>query len=147
MKTGENWQQKHYSQETRPRESMIRRTVDPRKLLPRSVALSFRSFFVLAAAVLAAPMPSLLAQPNPAQPSPATLHTNPLNLDPTVRDGFQHFYILDYEGAISRFESVLAAHPDDPMASGYVLMATVFRELYRQDLLDTTYYAHDSFLT
>jgi hypothetical protein len=26
-------------------------------------------------------------------------------------------------------------------------MATVFRELYRQDLLDTTYYAHDSFLT
>jgi hypothetical protein len=26
-------------------------------------------------------------------------------------------------------------------------MATVFRELYHQDLLDTTYYAHDSFLT
>ena len=82
-----------------------------------------------------------------AQANPGVGHTNPLNLDPTVRDGFQHFYILDYEGALSRFESVLATHPDDPMASGYVLMATVFRELYRQDLLDTTYYAHDSFLT
>ena len=33
------------------------------------------------------------------------------------------------------------------MAYGYVQMATVFRELYHQDLLDTTYYAHDSFLT
>ena len=32
------------------------------------------------------------------------------------------------------------------MAFGYVQMATVFRELYHI-LLDTTYYAHDSFLT
>ena len=47
----------------------------------------------------------------------------------------------------SCFESVLKAHPQDPMAYGYVLMATVFRELYHQDLLDTTYYAHDNFLT
>ena len=74
-------------------------------------------------------------------------HTDPLNLDPVVRDGYEHFYILDYEGALSRFESVLKEHPQDPMAYGYVQMATVFRELYHQDLLDTTYYAHDSFLT
>ena len=33
------------------------------------------------------------------------------------------------------------------MAAAYVLMVTIFRELYHQDLLDTTYYAHDSFLT
>ena len=33
------------------------------------------------------------------------------------------------------------------MAYGYLQMATVFRELYHQDLLDTTYYAHDSFLS
>jgi tetratricopeptide (TPR) repeat protein len=82
-----------------------------------------------------------------AQTKPSDLHTNPLNLDPAVHDGFQRFYILDYDGAISYFETVLAAHPQDPMASGYVLMATIFRELYLQDLLDTTYYAHDSFLT
>jgi tetratricopeptide (TPR) repeat protein len=81
------------------------------------------------------------------QHAPNSLHTAPLNLDPIVREGYQLFYILDYDGALSRFESILAAHPQDPMASNYVLMATIFRELYHQDLLDTTYYAHDSFLT
>ncbi|HWG16636.1 MAG TPA: hypothetical protein VN678_02155 [Acidobacteriaceae bacterium] len=75
------------------------------------------------------------------------LHTDPLNLDPLVREGYGRFYILDYDGAIEYFEKVLKAHPQDPMAYGYLQMATVFRELYHQDLLDTTYYAHDSFLT
>jgi tetratricopeptide (TPR) repeat protein len=75
------------------------------------------------------------------------LHTAPLNLDPMVREGYQRFYILDYDGALARFEIVLGSHQQDPMAANYVLMATVFRELYHQDLLDTTYYAHDSFLT
>jgi len=79
--------------------------------------------------------------------SDANVHTDPLNLDPEVRAGYQCFYNLDFDGAISRFESVLKSHPQDPMAYGYVQMATVFRELYHQDLLDTTYYAHDSFLT
>ncbi len=73
--------------------------------------------------------------------------TYPLNLDPTVRDGFEHFYNLDYDGAMQRFEAVLRAHPNDPMANAYVLMDTIFRELYRQDLLDTTYYARENFLS
>ena len=83
----------------------------------------------------------------PPQAGPASQHSDPLNFDPAVRDGFDHFYILDFDGALSRFEAVLKAHPQDPMAFGYVQMATVFHELYHQDLLDTTYYAHDSFLT
>ncbi len=83
----------------------------------------------------------------PPQAYDAAQHSDPLNFDPVVREGFEHFYILDFDGALSRFESVLKAHPQDPMAYGYVQMATVFRELYHQDLLDTTYYAHDSFLT
>ncbi len=74
-------------------------------------------------------------------------HADPLNFDPLVKDAYVHFYNLDYDGALSRFEQVLKAHPDDPMASGYVLMVTIFKELYHQDLLDTTYYARDSFLT
>ena len=90
---------------------------------------------------------TIAASPLHAQAQPNTLHTNPLNLDPAVHEGFQRFYILDFDGALARFESVLAAHPKDPMASGYVLMDLVFRELYNQDLLDTTYYAHNSFLT
>ena len=77
----------------------------------------------------------------------ADLHTDPLNLDPMVRDGFQHFYNLDYEGSLQRFETVLKAHPQNPMAMDYVLTVVIFRELYHQDLLDTTYYAHDSFLS
>lgn len=64
-----------------------------------------------------------------------------------VRDAYVHFYNLDYDGALTRLEQVIRAHPDEPMAYGYALMVTVFRELYHQDLLDTTYYAHDSFLT
>lgn len=75
------------------------------------------------------------------------LHTYPLNLDPVVRDGYQHFYNLDYDIALSRFQQVLKAHPNDPMAVNYVLLGTLFRELYHQDLLDTTYYAHEHILT
>ena len=73
--------------------------------------------------------------------------TYPLNLDSTVRDGYQHFFVLDYEGALTRFETVLKEHPQDPMAMAYVQMTTIFRELYRQDLLDTTYYARENFLS
>lgn len=74
-------------------------------------------------------------------------HTDPLNLDPLVRAGFEKFYNLDYDGALQTFDQVTKAHPQEPMAWDYVLITTIFRELYRQDLLDTTYYAHDSFLS
>lgn len=77
----------------------------------------------------------------------AAAHTDPLNLDPTVRAGYEKFYNLDYDGALRLFDDVSRAHPQEPMAWDYILMATIFRELYLQDLLDTTYYAHDSFLS
>ena len=77
----------------------------------------------------------------------APLHTDPLNLDPVVRQGYEHFYNLDYDGALKLFDQVAASRPNNPMAWDYILMVTVFRELYHQDLLDTTYYARDSFLT
>lgn len=92
----------------------------------------------IALALLSA-MPAAQAQPQP--------HTDPLNLTAAVRDAYEHFYNLDYDGSIARFEDVLKANPKDPMAYNYLLMVTIFRELYHQDLLDTTYYAHDSFLT
>jgi hypothetical protein len=81
------------------------------------------------------------------QPEEARKHSDPLNFDPLVREGYEHFYNLDYDGARERFERVRQAHPDEPMAYDYLLMVAIFKELYRQDLLDTTYYAHDSFLT
>ncbi len=104
--------------------------------------------------------PSAAADPaafNPAVADPAAaavppaatsaLHTDPLNLDPAVRDAFQHFYNLDYDGSLTRFDAVLEKHPQDPMAVDYVLLVTLFRELYHLDLLDTTLYAHEGFLT
>ena len=81
------------------------------------------------------------------QAKAAAVDTDPLNYEPLVREGYQHFYILDYDGALVRFDKVAEAHPNDPMALDYVLNATVFRELYRLDLLDTTFYANDGFLT
>ena len=32
------------------------------------------------------------------------VHTNPLNRDPLVREAYEHFYNLDYPGAVERFE-------------------------------------------
>jgi tetratricopeptide (TPR) repeat protein len=78
--------------------------------------------------------------------TPSGVDTNPLNLDPLVRQAFERFYILDYDGALSRFEKVQEKNPDNPLAVDYVLDAVIFRELYRLDLLDTTFYTHDGFL-
>lgn len=73
--------------------------------------------------------------------------TNPLNLEPSVQEAYREFYVLDYDAALAQFEKVEAAHPNDPMAVDYVLDTLLFRELWRLDLLDTTFYAHDGFLT
>ena len=77
----------------------------------------------------------------------ASVHTNPMNYDPQVREAFQHFYNLDFPGAVSRFERFHSEHPGDPQATAYLLEAVVFQELYEEDLLDTTFYANDGFLT
>jgi tetratricopeptide (TPR) repeat protein len=75
------------------------------------------------------------------------VHTNPLNLDPQVRDAYRYFYLLDYRAAVDRFERFHEEHPGDPQATALLLNAVVFQELYREDLLDTTFYANDGFLT
>ena len=75
------------------------------------------------------------------------VHTNPLNRDPLVREAYEHFYNLDYPGAVERFERFREAHPGDPQATALLLNAELFQELYRLDLLDTTFYANDGFLT
>ena len=77
----------------------------------------------------------------------ADIHGNPFNADPTVREAYQHFYNLDYPTCIELLEKVHAAHPGDPSPTTFLLEARVFEELYRQDLLDTTFYANDGFLT
>jgi hypothetical protein len=89
----------------------------------------------------------ILAAPANAQAFDPAAHTDPINLTPQVREAHDRFYILDYGGALTRFEAIQKANPQSVIAIGYILQTIVFRELYDQDLLDTTYYAHDSFLT
>jgi hypothetical protein len=78
---------------------------------------------------------------------PPHVDTNPMNYEPQVREAFHFFYNLDFPEAVGRFEHIHAEHPGDPQATTYLLEAVLFQELYRQDLLDTTFYANDGFLT
>ena len=73
--------------------------------------------------------------------------TDPLNRAPEVQEAFQLFYTMEYDAALERFEKIRKEHPNDAMATAYVLDAVIFRELNRLDLLDTTFYANDGFLT
>jgi tetratricopeptide (TPR) repeat protein len=79
--------------------------------------------------------------------SAQAVHTNPLNNDPQVREAYQHFYNLDFPGTVERFERFHQMHAGDPQATALLLNAIIFQELYRLDLLDTTFYANDGFLT
>ncbi len=82
-----------------------------------------------------------------AQGPPSSVHTAALNRDPEVVRAYQRFYNLEYDDALAAFQKIAAEHPQDPVAVDYVLNATVFRNLYALDLLDTTLYAHDGFLS
>jgi tetratricopeptide (TPR) repeat protein len=82
-----------------------------------------------------------------ASAPPSQVDTDPLNRTPEVRDAFEHFYNMDYDGALTRFEHVASTHPHNPLATDYVLDTIIFRELNRLDLLDTTFYTNDGFLT
>lgn len=82
-----------------------------------------------------------------AQATQGGVYTNPLNRDPLVKEAFQHFYDLDYPGAVALFAKFHEEHPGDPEPTALLLEAEVFQELYRLDLLDTTFYANDGFLS
>lgn len=97
----------------------------------------------LRATILSLFLGSLVVLPTHARAQ----HTDPLNLTPQVKQSLQLFYNLNFDVALKIQEQVAQQHPSDPMASNYLLTTLIFRELYNQDLLDTTYYAHNSFLT
>ncbi len=90
---------------------------------------------------------ALLDETIPENKEARVVHTDALNRDPAVRAAYDRFYILDYEGALDRFEKIAAAHPENPIATDYVIDTELFAELYRLGLLDTTLYAHDGFLS
>ena len=77
----------------------------------------------------------------------SAVDANPMNYDPQVRAAYKDFYNLNYSGAVDLFGRFHAEHPGDPQATAYLLNARIFQELYLKDLLDTTFYATDGFLT
>jgi tetratricopeptide (TPR) repeat protein len=81
------------------------------------------------------------------QSSPGLIKTDPLNMTEPVRAAFAAFYNMNYPVALQRFDVIREEHPGNPLATDYVLDATLFQELNRLDLLDTTFYATDGFLT
>ena len=105
-----------------------------------------KALYAFVCAALVCSTQPAAAQTAHAQTAPP-VHTNALNHDPLVREAYQHFYDLDYPGAVQRFEHVRSLHPGDPQATALLLNAELFQELYRQDLLDTTFYANDGFLS
>lgn len=97
--------------------------------------------------VLAVLLLAVLRPASAAVKAPNGTDTDPLNLTPEVQAAYQHFYNLDYGNAETLFKKIAAEHPTDPMAADYLLNNAVFQELYRLDLLDTTLYVQDGFLS
>src|SRR5579875_774152 len=75
------------------------------------------------------------------------IDTAQLNRLPEVLSGFHCFYNMEYSHAQAIFERVQKTHPGDPLATDYLLNNEVFEQLNRLDLLDTTFYATNGFLT
>jgi hypothetical protein len=108
--------------------------------LPHGSAAVSRKISVVVLVALIAMLPLRSASEQPAD-------SDPLNRDAEVHEAFQHFYDMSYDGALARFDKIQAAHSSDPIATDYILYVTLFRELFRLDLLDTTFYANDGFLS
>ncbi len=69
-----------------------------------------------------------------------------LTLDSATRAGSEYFYNMEYDKAISSYEKVAQAHPNDPFAVNHLLTAVLFKELYRIGALDSELYAKNNFL-
>lgn len=63
-----------------------------------------------------------------------------------TKSGFEHYYNLEYDKALSDFQKAVDASPDDARGYNHMLEAVLFRELYKHDALDTSLYTQDGFL-
>lgn len=67
--------------------------------------------------------------------------------DALTKSGFDHYYNLEYQQAIRDFQRAWEARPDEPKALNHLLEAELFRELYKNNALDTRLYTKQRFLT
>ncbi len=73
--------------------------------------------------------------------------TEKADFDALSRQGFEHFYSLEYDQAIQDFQKAWEARPDEPKAINHLLEARLFQQLYQYNALDTRLYTKQRFLT
>jgi tetratricopeptide (TPR) repeat protein len=135
--------QEHWQNNSLAQGQMI--TVHGRKQGPMAANdLAGALFTIILAAVFLHP---LSAQTRTSSPSGISVDTASLNRNPSTQAAFAAFYNMDYDGAMVQFRAIAAEHPDDPLPTDFLLDDVIFKELNRLDLLDTTFYANDGFLT
>lgn len=65
-----------------------------------------------------------------ASPLWATAHR------PAIREGFEHFYNLEYDEAAAAFRHAIAAAPADPALHNHLAQTILYRAFYRSGLLE-----------
>lgn len=119
---------------------------------PNATAPHFRGprDFVIARGPIAARSADASAQNSPRSEAPKTASAAlPFRVQPDdalTRDGFEKFYNMDYDGAISLFREERKARPADPFVVNHLLAAILAKELNREGQLDATLYMGNRFL-
>lgn len=54
-----------------------------------------------------------------------------------VKEGYDHFYNLEYDAAIADFEKAIALNPSEPDLHNHLAHAIVFKEMYRNGALES----------
>jgi tetratricopeptide (TPR) repeat protein len=57
--------------------------------------------------------------------------------DPTLSPGYEHFYNLEYDQAITDFTAITDQNPSDPSAWNHLAQAILFRAMYRSGALES----------
>ncbi|HVB97774.1 MAG TPA: hypothetical protein VNJ12_00380 [Candidatus Dormibacteraeota bacterium] len=66
--------------------------------------------------------------------------------DAATREGFDHFYNMEYEPAVADFKKSLSDHPGNPYALNHLLEGVLFQELHREGKLDAALYLGNEFV-
>src|SRR5260370_19957664 len=66
--------------------------------------------------------------------------TEKADFDALSRQGFEHFYSLEYDQAIQDFQKAWEARPDEPKAINHLIEALLLPQLYQYNALHTRLY-------
>jgi hypothetical protein len=63
--------------------------------------------------------------------------TTSFAVDAQISKGFEHFYNLEYDQAISEFRALIAKQPDNPNYHNHLAQAILYREMFRAGALES----------